>query len=517
MRGDTLSAISSFNRRKAETKNCRRKTPMMRAILSIDQGTTNSKAILVSESGELLARGSSPVGIAYPQPGWVEQEPQRIWASVCEAISACLAAAPSDVDIAAIAISNQRESVTIWDGETGEPRGPVLSWQCRRTAQDCAELIEKGHSERVMALTGLPIDPMFPGAKMRWLLERAPKGRKLRLGTIDSWLIHRFTGGKVHACDASNAARSQVLDLNRQVWSEELCDLFGIDIDTLPDLRDSSGDFGVTSGVPGIKDGTPILAAIGDSHAALFGHGAFNPGDGKVTFGTGSSVMTTLPHFIAPERGITTTVAWRLGGKPTFAFEGNILVSAASLPWMTEILGLPDVAALVELAATAEPNGPGFVPAFVGLGAPYWDTNARALFSQINFSTSRAQMARAVTDSIAFQVHDVFAAMRAQSPSGFGRLFVDGGPSQNRFLMQCVADMLEHPVIQRDAPEASALGAAYLAGLALGFWSDLTAIAALASQGNTIAPANSESRQRLGIWRDAIARSTLPVTSGNGE
>lgn len=231
-----------------------------------------------------------------------------------------------------------------------------------------------------MALTGLPIDPMFPGAKMRWLLERAPKGRKLRLGTIDSWLIHCFTGGKVHACDASNAARSQVLDLNRQVWSDELCDLFGIDINALPDLRDSSGDFGVTSGVPGIKDGTPILAAIGDSHAALFGHGAFNPGDGKVTFGTGSSVMTTLPHFIAPERGITTTVAWRLGGKPTFAFEGNILVSAASLPWMTDILGLPDVAALVELAATAEPEGPGFVPAFVGLGAPYWDTNARALF-----------------------------------------------------------------------------------------------------------------------------------------
>lgn len=489
----------------------------MRAILSIDQGTTNSKAILVSETGELLARGSSPVGITYPQPGWVEQDPNRIWASVREAISACLSSALSAVSIEAIAISNQRESVTIWDGETGEPLGPVLSWQCRRTAQECTDLIGKGHSERVMALTGLPIDPMFPGAKMRWLLERAPKGRSLRLGTIDSWLIHCLTGGKVHACDASNAARSQVLDLNRQVWSEELCDLFGIDINALPDPRDSSGDFGVTSGVPGIKDGTPILAAVGDSHAALFGHGAFNPGDGKVTFGTGSSVMTTLPHFIAPERGITTTVAWRIHGKPTFAFEGNILVSAASLPWMTDILGLPDVASLVELAATAEPDGPGFVPAFVGLGAPYWDSNCRALFSQINFSTSRAQMARAVTDSIAFQVYDVFSTMRAQSPSGFGQLFVDGGPSQNRFLMQCVADMLDHPVIQRDAPEASALGAASLAGLALGLWSDLDAIAALNSHGNAIPPSSSDGRQRLAVWRDAIARSTLPVTSGKGE
>lgn len=489
----------------------------MRAILSIDQGTTNSKAILVSETGAILARGSSPVGIAYPQPGWVEQEPMRIWASVCEAIAACLKDAADDVAVEAIAISNQRESVTIWDAETGEALGPVLSWQCRRTGQACADLIEKGHSERVMALTGLPIDPMFPGAKMRWLLDRAPKDRKVRLGTIDSWLIHCLTGGKVHACDASNAARSQVLDLNRQIWSEELCALFGIDIDALPDVRDSSGDFGVTLNVAGIKDGTPILAAIGDSHAALFGHGAFHPGDGKVTFGTGSSVMTTLPHFIAPQNGITTTVAWRLAGKPTFAFEGNILVSASSLPWMVDILGLPDVAALVDLAATAEPGGPGFVPAFVGLGAPYWDSDSRALFSQINFSTTRAQMARAVTDSIAFQVHDVFAAMAQQSPTGFGRLFVDGGPSQNRFLMQCVADMLEHPVIQRDAPEASALGAAYLAGLALGLWSDLQTVANLNSSGNNIAPTTSGKNEKLASWRDAIARSTLRIPSANSE
>lgn len=489
----------------------------MRAILSVDQGTTNSKAILVSEDGKILARGSCPVGIAYPQPGWVEQDPKRIWSSVLEAIDICLKAAPEPVCVEAIAISNQRESVTVWDAETGEPLGPVLSWQCRRTAPTCADLIQSGHAERVMTLTGLPIDPMFPGAKMRWLLDRAPKGRKVRLGTIDSWLINCLTGGQVHACDASNAARSQALDLNRQVWSAELCTLFGIDMDALPDVRDSSGDFGVTKSVPGIKDGTPILAAIGDSHAALFGHGAFDPGDGKVTFGTGSSVMTTLPHFIAPERGITTTVAWRLGGKPTFAFEGNILVSASSLPWMVEILGLPDVAALVELASTATPGGPGFVPAFVGLGAPYWDSDCRALFSQINFSTSRAQMARAVTDSIAFQVHDVFAAMGAQSPTGFGRLFVDGGPSQSRFLMQCVADMLDHPIIQRDAPEASALGAAYLAGLALGMWPDLQTVASLNASGTKITPVTSNKNDNLATWKDAIARSTLRIPSATSE
>ena len=488
----------------------------MQAILAIDQGTTNSKAVLVSLKGEVLARGSSPVGISYPKPGWVEQDPARLWASVCEAIAACLSEAPA-VTVEALAISNQRESVTVWDAETGEPLGPVLSWQCRRTAPDCERLSREGHLERVQQITGLPLDPMFPGAKFRWLLDRVPQGRRVRAGTIDSWLIHCMTGGREHACDASNAARSQLFDLNAQVWSTELCGIFGVDPDVLPEVRDSAADFGTTSGVPGIADGTPIRAAIGDSHAALFGHGAFQPGDGKVTFGTGSSIMTTLADYIPPRNGITTTVAWRIGGKPTFAFEGNILVSAASLPWMTAILGLADVAALIDLAATAEPGAPGFVPAFVGLGAPYWDSNARALFSQINFNTSRAQMARAVTDSIAFQVHDVVSAMKAQSGGVIGALYVDGGPSQNRFLMQCVADTLRHTVIQCEAPEASALGAAYLAGLSLGVFPDLGAIAALPRQTTPIAPVGNDGAERLKTWNDALARSTLEPATAKSE
>jgi glycerol kinase len=308
-----------------------------------------------------------------------------------------------------------------------------------------------------------------------------------------------------------------LFDLKHQKWSEELGEIFGIDVGLLPEVLDSSADFGSTQGLPGIADGTPIRAAIGDSHAALFGHGAFKPGDGKVTFGTGSSVMKTLPTFIAPRNGITTTVAWRIGGTPTFAFEGNILVSAASLPWMAEILGLADVAALVELAATAEPGCPGFVPAFVGLGAPYWNSEARALFSQINFSTTRAQMARAVTDSIACQVHDVIAAMRAQSGGELGALYVDGGPSQNRFLMQSVSNLIEHAVIQCEAPEASALGAAYLAGLSLGLWKDLDTIASLPRAVRAITP---EARDRAGLlntWNDALARSTARPTPAKCE
>lgn len=489
---------------------------MTRAILAIDQGTTNSKAVLVSETGTILARGAAAVGISHPQPGWVEQDPLRLWASVQEAMAACLAAAP-EVDLQGIAISNQRESVTIWDAETGLPLGPVVSWQCRRSAPACADLTAAGHAPRVQALTGLPIDPMFPGPKMRWLLDRAPADRPLRLGTIDAWLIHCFTGGAVHACDASNAARSQLLDLARMEWSDELCALFGVPKSCLPRVQDSASIFGTTKGVMGLPNGLPICAAIGDSHAALFGHGAFAPGDGKVTFGTGSSIMTTLPEFIAPQNGITTTIAWSIGGTPTYAFEGNILVSAAALPWMADLLGLPDVQALTDLAATAEPGGPGFVPAFVGLGAPYWQADARALFSGITFTTSRAQMARAVTDSMAFQVQDVIAAMAAQSPRPLGRLFVDGGPSRNLFLMQCVADTLNHPLIQCDAPEASALGAAWLAGLTLGLWPDLDAIAALPRAGTPVTPRDSDAAARLAVWHDAIARSTQAPASSKCE
>lgn len=485
-------------------------------ILAIDQGTTNSKAVLVSTSGEIIARGSAPVGIEHPRPGWVEQSPLRLWASVQEAIAAALAAAPA-VEILGIAISNQRESVTLWDAETGAPLGPVVSWQCRRTAEACAALTAAGHAPRVQELTGLPIDPMFPGPKMRWLIDRAPKGRPLRLGTIDAWLIHCFTGGRSHACDAANAARSQLYDLTRGEWSDELCALFGVPRAALPEVRDSAARFGTTLGVPGLPDGIPVCAAIGDSHAALFGHGAFHPGDGKVTFGTGSSIMTTLPGFIAPQQGLTTTIAWSLNGKPTFAFEGNILVSASALPWMVTLMGLPDVQALTDLAATAEPEGPGFVPAFVGLGAPHWAADARALFCGITFNTTRAQMARAVTDSMAFQVHDVFAAMAAQSPAPLGRLYADGGPSQNTFLMQCVADILRHPLIQCDAPEASALGAAYLAGLTLGLWPDLDAIAALPRSGTTLPPRASDAAARLRVWQDAIYRSTLPGPAAMAE
>lgn len=358
---------------------------------------------------------------------------------------------------------------------------------------------------------------MFPASKLHWLLEHFSNHKQICLGTIDSWLIHCFTNGKMHVCDASNAARTQLFDIKEQNWSSELCDIFEISRCALPNVLDSAAFFGTTLNVPGVPDGTPICAAIGDSHAALFGHGAFELGDGKVTFGTGSSIMTTLPDFIAPQEGITTTIAWRLNGKPTYAFEGNILVCASSLPWMAEILGLPDVAALIDLAASidSEEECPGFIPAFVGLGAPYWHTQARALFSQITFNTSRAQMARAVTNSLALQVHDVFMAMQKQTNIKLGKIYVDGGPSKNNFLMQSVANFLVHPVIQREIAEISAMGAAYLAGLSLGMWQNIQEINKIAAGGRVISPQNINIKASLSVWKDALARSMLAADELN--
>lgn len=481
------------------------------AILAIDEGTTNAKAVLVARSGDILATGTAPVPIAHPRPGWVEQDATDIWRATLAAVSDCRAKAPA-TPVAALGISNQRESILIWDRRTGEPLGPVLSWQCRRTADACAALRAAGHEPAVIAETGLPIDPMFPPTKAAWLLERRRgMADDICLGTVDSWLIFKLTGGRVHATDRSNAARTQLLDLRTGRWSADLCALFGVPRATLPEVTDSAHVFGTVSGVSGLPDGLPVASAIGDSHAALFGHGAFGDGDAKATFGTGSSIMTTLPAFRVPPAGLTTTIAWSLGGRSTYALEGNILVSAAILPWTAALLGLDGVEALLDLArSVAGSEGVSLVPGHVGLGAPHWSTEARGLVCGLSFGSGPAHVARAAAESIGFQVADVFDIMAAAA-GGVGRLFVDGGPSRNPFLMQIVADCLGRTVTPCRRPEASALGAAHLAGLATGFWPDLDTVARLADHGPPI-PAGlaPESRDaaREG-WRKAVARALL--------
>ena len=397
------------------------------------------------------------------------------------------------------------------------PAGPVITWQCRRTAEACERLRNEGLEDKILSLTGLPLDPLFPATKVRWLLDHLPAdqdSKDLCIGTIDSWLIWNFTGGAIHACDRSNAARTQLFNIAKAKWDEGLCEIFEVSPTLMPNVRDSSHVFGKTSGVSGLADGIPIGGAIGDSHGALFGHGAYNKGDGKVTFGTGSSVMATIAGFKVPPKGLTTTIAWSLDGVSTFAFEGNILVSASVLPWTAELLGLADVQALLDLAATVDgTEGVSLVPAFVGLGAPHWNAEARGLVAGLSFGSKPAHLARAAAESMALQVHDVFDIVQHAAGAKIGRLFVDGGPSSNRFLMGLVSGYLDHPVIMCETTEASALGAAYLAGLSTGVWDGLTTVSNLAGKRT---PLSSEMdpgvRQgALNDWRSAISRSTLDV------
>ena len=480
-------------------------------ILAIDEGTTNSKAVLVSKRGEIVATGSAPVPIEHPQPGWVQQDALAIWSATQKAMASCIAAVP-DARITALGISNQRESVLIWDRRTGAPLGPVVTWQCRRTAAKCEALRAAGHEGDVIARTGLPLDPLFPPTKIAWLLEQhGARAGDICVGTVDSWLIWKLSDGQIHATDRSNAARTQLFNLSDGIWDQALCNLFGVDAAYLPEVHDSAFVFGDTKGVDGLPDGIPIASAIGDSHAALFGHGAFEPGDSKVTFGTGSSVMTTLAEFAAPPDGLTTTIAWSLNGQSTFAFEGNILVSASIFPWAARILGLDDVDALLALAQQVETaEGVSLVPAHVGLGAPHWAPEARGLVSGLSFVTEPAHIARAAAESLAQQVADIFDVI-ARSGAKTARLSVDGGPSENPFLMQLVADLLAHPVSPCRNSETSAIGAAYLAGLATGFWQSTAELTGLIAHAPDIAPrmADTQRKDLRTLWQGAVARTTL--------
>ena len=480
-------------------------------VLAIDEGTTNSKAVLVEQSGAILASGSAAVPIAHPQSGWVQQNALEIWDATIKAILECLQKAP-DLEIVALGISNQRESILIWDRKSGKPLGPVVTWQCRRTAPFCEALKKAGHESAVVAKTGLPLDPMFPATKAAWLVQHhGSQASDICIGTVDSWLIWKFSGGQVHATDRSNAARTQLLNLAKGQWDAELCALFGIKMTSLPKVCDSSHIFGETHGTDALPEGVPIASAIGDSHAALFGHGAFGTGDGKITFGTGSSIMTTVPTFTIPPKGITTTIAWSLNGTSTYAFEGNILVSAAIFPWAAQMLGLADVDELLELAQTVEDaEGVSMIPAHVGLGSPHWDSHARGLISGLSFNSTPAHVARAAADSLAYQVADIYDVIAIATPC-IGSLFVDGGPSANPFLMQLVAESLSKAVTPCRNSEASALGAAYLAGLATKFWPDLDALSKVAVHGTPYTPRTkaAQTQSSRTEWQAAIARTTL--------
>jgi glycerol kinase len=493
-----------------------------RHVLAIDQGTTNTKALLFDERGDVVARGARPVDIAFPRPGWVEQDAMAIWRSVETAVGDCLEQAGNRRPDA-VGISNQRESVVVWERATGRPAGPVIVWQCRRTAPFCQALRDGGRQAWLQERTGLTIDPLFSGSKIRWLIESIDDGFRragdgeLCAGTIDSWLVWHLTGGAVHVCDASNASRTQLFDLRAASWDDGLLDVFGVPRRVLPAIRRSSGVLGTTVAGSCVGGGLPIASAIGDSHAALFAQAAFRPGRIKATYGTGSSLMTPLDECRTSRAGLSTTVAWAVDGAIAYALEGNITVTGGAVDWLGRFLGLASPAAgVADLArSVADSGGVYVVPAFAGLGAPHWDAAARGLFTGISRGTTASHVARATVESIAYQVRDVFEAMRvdAGTPSA---LLADGGASRNDALMQFQADILECPVVRDDSADLSARGAAWLAGLAVGIWPSTDALDGLPRAVTRFEPRMSAAVRGALCrgWQDAVARARVPAGVG---
>ncbi len=479
-------------------------------ILAIDQGTSSTKAVLFAADGRVVARASRPLDSIYPRDGWAEQDAGAIWASVKGAMSEIVAKAGAE-GVEGLAIANQRETLVVWDAQSHRPVGPAILWQCRRTAEVCARLIEDGHDARVRELTGLSINPLFPASKLGWVLAHMSEARdllaqgRLRAGTVDSWLLWNLTGGASFATDHSNASRTQLFDTDRLRWSEELGALFGAPVAVLPDPRPSDSRFGELGSATALPPGTPVLAMMGDSHAALYGHGVRAPGTVKATYGTGSSLMTLTPGRTTSSHGLSGTIAWSTqSGGVAHAIEGNITVSAQAAAFAARLLGLEDAAALSDLAQTVDSSeGVTFVPALAGLGAPHWNDAARGTLAGLTLGSQPAHVARATFEAIALQIGDVFDAMEQDVGTRLDGLRADGGASANDFLMQLQADIIDRPVLRGEVAEVGALGVATMAFAALGMGNnpELEKTAAFAPRMEPIR------RKRVhATWQSALAQ-----------
>ncbi len=487
-------------------------------VVAIDQGTTGTTALAIGRDGRVRGRGYVPIRQRYPQPGWVEHDPNELWHSALQAATDALAAAGGRP--VAIGLTNQRETTVVWERASGRPVHNAIVWQCRRSEPQCARLRAEGLAERIHQLTGLVVDPYFSATKLQWLLEHFPELRtraeagELAFGTVDSWLLWNLTGGRVHATDPSNASRTMLFDLQQGAWSGELLAALGIPDALLPEVRSSSEIYGETADVPPFGRGIPIAGIAGDQQAALFGQACFAPGMLKTTYGTGCFLlMHTGERAVSSRNGLLTTVAWRLGraGRLEYALEGSVFVGGAVVQWLRDELGLLQSAAQSEDLARAVPDTAGvyLVPAFVGLGAPYWDATARGVIVGLTRGTSRAHLVRAALESIAYQVRDVVEAMAADAGAPPAELRVDGGAVENSFLLQFQADQLGIPVVRPAVVETTALGAAFLAGLATGVWRSQAEITALWQEQRRFVPAMPvDERERLYTgWRRAVERA----------
>ena len=487
-------------------------------ILALDQGTTSSRAIVFDRRGQMRSVAQREFKQIFPRAGWVEHDAEEIWASQLAVAREALAKANlTAVDVAAIGITNQRETTVLWDRATGAPVHNAIVWQDRRTADLCERLKRDGYTETVQQKTGLVIDAYFSGSKLRWLLDNVPGARdraargELAFGTIDSWLLWKLTGGAVHVTDASNASRTMLYNIRTHQWDEDLLKLLDVPREVLPGVRPSSQVYAQTS-----KDlfGAPIeIAGIaGDQQAALFGQTCFARGLAKNTYGTGCFMLMNVGAAAVPSKHkLLTTVAWEAGGPTEYALEGSVFIGGAVVQWLRDGLGIVKTAADVERLASSVPDSGGvyLVPAFAGLGAPHWDQYARGTITGITRGTTAAHFARAALESIAFQVADVLDVMRADSGIDVKELRVDGGASANNLLLQFQADLLRVPVVRPKVTETTALGAAYLAGLAVGYWKSKSDVQANWAVDQRFEPVLSEDpvRHRRARWNEALSRA----------
>jgi len=488
-----------------------------RRVLAIDEGTTGTTVLVINREGQVEGRAYSEFRQIFPRPGWVEHDPEEIWRNTSELIARAIASAGiSEDSIACIGITNQRETTVVWDRKTGRPIHNAIVWQCRRTAPICDQLKESGKEDLFRRKTGLVIDAYFSGTKIAWLLDNVPDARKraqageLAFGTIDSWLIWKLTGGREHLTDYTNASRTLIFNIGDKTWDDELLDILGIPKSMLPEVRRSSGEFGMTNAAP-FSGKIPITGVAGDQQAALFGQMCTSPGMAKNTYGTGCFALSITPEKGVSKSGLVTTLACDGNGGPAYAFEGSVFIAGAAIQWLRDEMKLIDSSADSEYFSQKVPDTGGvyLVPAFVGLGAPYWDMGARGVITGITRGANRYHVIRAALESLAYQSADLIQAMGKDIAMPISELRVDGGACKNNLLMQFQADLLNIPVNRPQIVETTALGAAFLAGMQAGIWRDSSDMTLARKVDKVFEPKMDASRREelLAGWHEAVGRS----------
>ncbi len=494
---------------------------MQRYLAAFDQGTTGSTVLLCALDGRILAKVNVEIPAYYPQPGWVEHEPESWWSSSLEALKQAQAEANVQPEgCCAVGVTNQRETTALWSRADGKPLGRAIVWQDRRTAPQCEALRSRGFEALLRERAGLVVDPYFSGTKLAWLLRenglhaRAAAG-EIAFGTVDAFMVHKLTAGARHVTDPSNASRTMLYNIHTRSWDSDLAAALDVPMALLPDVVPSSGSMGVTKGVPGLPDGTPITGMAGDQNAALFGQGCFDPGAAKCTYGTGAFLLKNVgPQPKPSEHRLLSTIAWQVGDEVTYALEGSAFVAGAAVQWLRDALGIISESAEVEALAREVESSDGvvFVPALAGLGSPHWQPDARGIIAGLTRGSTKAHIARATLEGIAWQIVDLCSAIEADAGVPLATLRVDGGASENNLLLQIQADCLGKVVERPRNIETTALGAVYLAGLGAGVWSHVDELRALNPVDTTFEPTGDAAPRRAALerWHEAVSR-TAPL------